>query len=228
LVKNEKNRSESLIFAATIGPPVVCKDWKPVHGCSEPVPIPAYRLSMPSTHVPSRSDSTLEALFIEQRQRACRYARWMLGNASDAEEAVQEAFLRLARRPADDPRGNGQPEACRFTGLLFTTVRNLCIDMLRKQGRQKRIPLTEANEPPAAKHDDRQLQRLDRDLGQLINELPDHYAEALKLKVTGDLTYEQIAAVLGCSRPQVRTWIFRARRQLARELARLGWLEDVK
>lgn len=168
----------------------------------------------------------IEALFTEHRQRAFRYARWMLGNESDAEEVVQEAFLRLAKR--GDEKVQDTDEQNRFAGMLFTTVRNLSIDLLRKKGRRKNVSLTNQNEPVADPDHEGHVNQLNEQVSQLIDELPDHWAEALKLKLTGDLAYDEIASVLGCTRAQVRTWIFRARKQLARELTKKGWLEDQK
>ena len=195
----------------------------------------------------------METLFLEHRQRACRYARWLVGNESDAEELVQEAFLRLAKRQQtadtqateNGESGTAQPisnspsaeaettqaevpddqSEKRFAGLLFTTVRNLSIDLLRKKGRRKDVPLTSVGEPVATNHEAASLAQLNGQISRLMDELPDHWAEALKLKIAGDLSYEDIAKVLDCTKAQVRTWIFRARKQLAKELTRNGWLE---
>ena len=196
----------------------------------------------------------METLFLEHRQRACRYARWLVGNESDAEELVQEAFLRLAKRQqtadtqatnSEGTPGTDQPisntssadiettqaevpddqSEKRFAGLLFTTVRNLSIDLLRKKGRRKDVSLTSVGEPVATNHEAASLAQLNGQIRRLMDELPDHWAEALKLKIAGDLSYEDIAKVLDCTKAQVRTWIFRARKQLAKELTRNGWLE---
>ncbi len=181
---------------------------------------------MPSADVQSRPDSLLEALFTEHRQRACRYARWLVGNDCDAEEVVQEAFVRLARQPVDELAGADNQQ--RFTGILFTTVRNLSIDLLRKNGRRKNISLTHLHEPIVEDPDTASAERLDQQIQKSIRGLPDHWAEALKLKITGELTYQEIADVLGCSKAQVRTWIFRGRRQIACDLTQTGWLENLQ
>ena len=175
-----------------------------------------------SAQVYPRPTSIIAALFPEYRQRACRYAYWMLGNDCDAEEVVQEAFVRLTQRER-----NGDLLECesRFAGLLFTTVRNLSIDLLRKRGRRKQVSLDGVHEPVARHSDDSSVDQLQNTINQLIDELPENHAEALKLKTSGDLTYDQIAEVLECTKAQVRTWIFRARQQLAKKLTELGWLD---
>ena len=103
-----------------------------------------------SAQVYPRPTSIIAALFPEYRQRACRYAYWLLGNECDAEEVVQEAFVRLTQRER-----NGNPLECenRFAGLLFTTVRNLSIDQLRKRGRRQQVSLGSVQEPAAEEYD---------------------------------------------------------------------------
>ena len=150
----------------------------------------------------------------------------MLGNENDAEEVVQEAFLRLARREIEEAWTEENER--RFTGMLFTTVRNLSIDLLRKKGRRKNVSLTNVNEPMVEQPDEGSARQLNQQITQLMSELPETWAEALKLKLTGELTYEEIATVLDCTKAQVRTWIFRARKQLARGLTKYGWLENLK
>ena len=183
---------------------------------------------MSPTHVQSLPESIVSELFPEYRTRICRYARWLTGNESDAEEIAQDAFVRLAQREQKARLNHDSmiENESQFAGLLFTTVRNLSIDLLRKRGRRKQVPLTSVNEPSFEPVDNGSLRRLHDQIGELIEELPVNWAEALKLKITGDLTYEQIADVLDCTKAQVRTWIFRARRQLSDELAKRGLLGE--
>ncbi len=166
------------------------------------------------------SPSLLAALHHDYGSRAKRYAAWLLRNQSDAEEIVQEAYCRLAQYQSD---GRTVDEN-RFAGLLFITDRNLSIDLLRKRKYRQTTPLTPFNEPlsDGVSDDTAQLQL---ELDELIEQLPDQWAEALKLRTTGELSYEQISKIMGCTKPQVRTWIYRARNQLADELSRRGWLK---
>ncbi|QDP97688.1 sigma-70 family RNA polymerase sigma factor [Microlunatus elymi] len=68
-------------------------------------------------------DSTLAALFTEQRPRLRSIAYRMLGSHSDAEDAVQEAWLRLQRTDADSVQN--------LAGWLTTVVSRVCLDQLR-------------------------------------------------------------------------------------------------
>jgi RNA polymerase sigma-70 factor (ECF subfamily) len=51
-----------------------------------------------------------------------------------------------------------------------------------------------------------------------IDKLPDHFRAALVLCEYENLSYVEIAKTLGASVPQVKTWLHRARRQLAKML----------
>ena len=57
----------------------------------------------------------------------------MLGSRSDADDAVQEAWLRLARSPADEVRN--------LRGWLTTVVGRICLDMLRSRAARHEEPL---------------------------------------------------------------------------------------
>ncbi len=160
----------------------------------------------------------------EIHRQACHYARWIVGNESDAEEIVQEAWCKLAehesRSIVNSPDHNP-------TAFLFTIVRNQSIDLLRKRKRRRSVSLSEISEPQGRESDSSraaELNDLENGIHEAFGNLPDSWAEAMRLKVAGQLTYDEIASVLGCTHAQVRTWIFRARRQLAAELVTRGWL----
>ena len=57
----------------------------------------------------------------------------MLGSRSDADDAVQEAWLRLARSSADEVRN--------LRGWLTTVVGRICLDMLRSRAARHEEPL---------------------------------------------------------------------------------------
>ena len=168
----------------------------------------------------SASPSVLVALFPEYEARARRYAYWLLGNRNDSEEVVQAAFVRLAQREQ-----NGRPIADEngFAGLLFTTIRNLSIDLLRKGSRGRNVPLTPDRVPLVRESDQMVAKEFHEELIKQLRELPEKWSEALKLRTAAELSYDEIAKVMECTRAQVRTWIYRARKQLAENLTRKGW-----
>ena len=150
-------------------------------------------------------------------ERGVRYAYSILRNMADAEEAVQEALCRLLRQHRT-PASLSQHAA-----VYFKIVRNLCIDQLRY--RQRFEPLVTEPADPRGSTDGfaagtgaaGELDALQDRISVAIASLPESWAAALRLRVDAGLRYDEIAGVLDCTPAQVRTWIFRARRQLERE-----------
>ncbi len=191
---------------------------------------------------------SIEELFGRFAPEARRYATAMLRNESDAEDVVQDAFVRLARR-VDDQRlqsesvanqesidkSHAYDDASQLKAMLFTVVRNLCIDNIRKNRRRKTIPFTQFHESGASINESSSQPQVDgaseailqKTISTLMDQMTPQWNEALKLKINGQLTYQQIATIMSqsgsqVSHAQVRTWIFRGRQFLKSELERLG------
>jgi RNA polymerase sigma-70 factor (ECF subfamily) len=79
--------------------------------------------------------------FEEQRPRLTAVAYRMLGSAVEAEDAVQEAWLRLARSDADGVEN--------LAGWLTTVVGRVCLDMLRSRTSRREAPLSDQPAEPA-------------------------------------------------------------------------------
>ncbi|MEM9409934.1 MAG: RNA polymerase sigma factor [Planctomycetota bacterium] len=141
-------------------------------------------------------------------QRGIRFAAGILKNRSDAEEVVQEAFVRLQQhQPIDDE--------VEFTGKFFRTLKNLCIDLIRRGKIKKEI----ANEGDWVDGERSVLNRLESiETVALIQaemtQLPENWRIALHMRVHQKASYHQIAEAMKSNCDQVRTWIYRGRRQL--------------
>ncbi len=81
--------------------------------------------------------------FEENRTHLRTLAYRMLGSRSEADDAVQEAWLRLSRSDASDVENLG--------GWLTTVVARVCLDMLRSRKSRREEPLDlDLSEPPRA------------------------------------------------------------------------------
>jgi RNA polymerase sigma-70 factor (ECF subfamily) len=155
--------------------------------------------------------------------QAKRYAMSIVRRWCVAEEIVQEAFCRLmqaANRQRITVDANSK-------AMLFTTVRNLAIDQLRKEGR-RRFETIETSQlaAPNYRSDHSRLEQLESGVEEILQQMPTQWSDALQLKVNGGLSYAEITRVLGATHAQVRTWIYRARQRLEQELNQRGLLED--
>lgn len=150
----------------------------------------------------------LEQLIIRWRSGAEAYANSILHDPQSAEDAVQEAFSRIyALR-------DGLDEKCSFSAYLFTIVRRICIDTLRKQRRFPVFP-GELPEPPVESAEAeciRNWERLNRiHLLAALDETDRKLLLAFSLE--GKPT-KQIAREMNLTDGQVRVRLHRIRRKL--------------
>jgi RNA polymerase sigma-70 factor (ECF subfamily) len=150
----------------------------------------------------------------------------MLGNPSDAQDISQQVFLRIWRNAK-----RYRPEA-KFTTYIFTITRNLVFNETRRRGRKKEVSSDAREEHSRLLPEDlpdRQpdAQLLQAELQQTINAaiaaLPETQRMAVVLWRYKQLSYEEIAAVLGLSGSAVKSLLFRARTSLREALG--GYLK---
>jgi RNA polymerase sigma-70 factor (ECF subfamily) len=118
------------------------------------------------------------------------FARQWMRSSADAEDVVQEAFVRFWRRQHSiDNRA-----------LLYATVRSIALDFIRRDSRRARREATAFSESdqsidPHFQLDDETQQAL----SEAIDRLPQEQREVLVMKIWNDLTFAEIAGVLGIS-----------------------------
>jgi len=140
----------------------------------------------------------------------------ILGNQQEAEDLVQEAFLRAYRNIAHyDP---GRP----FGPWMRTLAANLCYNHLQK-ARLERVPLEDEQDQVADKPKRNpeallELSQRDQQLYRAIWQLPDLQRTALELRHFQDLSYKEMAEVMKLPLNTVRSHLYRARRKLAEVL----------
>ena len=166
---------------------------------------------MPSTLSNLISDaSATDQQFQDCADRGLRYAMAILHNHSDSEEAVQETFFRLHRHSIECGDKS-------YRGMFFKTLRNHCIDLLRKRRVRNEHGDSDQLEQIAGQNLDFAVGE-SSELKQMIffeiSHLPESMKQALLMRVHGQLSYDEIANALDASKQQVRTWIYRARRKL--------------
>lgn len=160
--------------------------------------------------------------------RAYQIAYGVLGNREDAEEVAQDVFVRIHRAL---PRFRGDSE---FTTWMYRIAMNLARNKYRWnkcRGAQKNISLDapgEGRDEPAAPPElpsdeiqpDQQLanDELNRDIADQMGSLTPLYREALVLRNVQEMSYEDIAELLGCKLGTIKSRIARAREELRRRL----------
>jgi len=147
-------------------------------------------------------DASFEALVRAHADRCYSIALRVLGNPHDAEEVAQDALVRAYRAIAGYPPD--RIRALRLRPWLATIVVNLCRNRTRRHAPSSTPldPLIElgiepaaapADEPPnvAARAADRER------LAALLATLPDRYRVPVVLRHVDDLSYAELAEILG-------------------------------
>ena len=146
---------------------------------------------------------------------AYNLARWLVRNETDAEDVVQDAYLR-AVRSFHTFRG------CETRPWFLAIVRNVCYDWLRRGGlvSQQEISPEEMDDircggptPEAVL-----LQKGDRDaLRAALDRLTPRLKEVIILRELEQMSYKEIAATSGIPEGTVMSRLSRARKQLIRD-----------
>ena len=158
--------------------------------------------------VPLRARRGEEQAFIEIVEfyypRCLRFARNMLGSEQDAEEAVQDAFVRV-----HDSFGRFREDG-RFDPWLFRILANRCRTLLAR-GRRHRA-LIEYGEVPitAASPEEEFGADWAEEVRVVLDSLPAEQREAFLLRHVEDLSYEDIAALTGVRLSALRMRVKRA------------------
>lgn len=138
-------------------------------------------------------------------RQAGGYARSILRNRQDAEDAVQTAALRgLERLSSFDAN---RP----FKGWWFAILRNCCVDRLRQA---RRLPTAELDSDIADQPSDETAPDLDQ-LDRALASLAEGPREILRLRYFGDLSYAEIAEALAIPIGTVMSRLHSARLGLA-------------
>ncbi|MPZ30825.1 MAG: sigma-70 family RNA polymerase sigma factor [Rhodospirillales bacterium] len=159
------------------------------------------------------NEKWLAEQFQAHRDHLQRVAYRMLGSTGEAEDAVQEAWLRLSRTEAAGIDNLG--------GWLTTVVARVCLDTLRSRKSRREEPL-EGEPQPAAGHEraadpEREAELADNvglALLVVLEALAPAERVAFVLHDMFDLPFEEIAPIVGRSPTAVRQLASRARRRV--------------
>jgi RNA polymerase sigma-70 factor, ECF subfamily len=159
---------------------------------------------------------------------AYNFAYWLLRNHADAEDVVQDAYLR-AFRAADKRLGAD------IKPWLLTIVRNVAYRWLAQRQRRSNVisldaalpgrdrdgdPMEVASDEPSA--EDKLIGLAEQDLvKRALAELPPAFREVIVLREFEELRYQQIAEVTGVPIGTVMSRLARARDQLREQLVQL-------
>jgi RNA polymerase sigma-70 factor (ECF subfamily) len=118
------------------------------------------------------------------------FARQWVQSAADAEDIVQEAFVRFWQRN----------HSIEKRGLLYAMVRSIALDLIRRDSRRARREAVVVSETDQAAGPQFQIEDENQQaLALALDGLPKDQREVLVMKIWNDLTFAEIAEALGIS-----------------------------
>ena len=162
---------------------------------------------------PSQPD--FEQVFLPHLDAAYNLARWLMRNDQDAEDAVQEAYMRAYKAFARFRGGDGK-------AWFMTILRNVCYTMIKKlRSHETPEPFDEEIHQPTGGSETQEAFRQKANAETLhcaLDKLPDEFREVIVLHDLEGLAYKEIAAVVDIPIGTVMSRLARARGRLRVEI----------
>ena len=152
--------------------------------------------------------------------RAYGVALRMTGSRADAQDVVQDVFLRLWQRP-----DAWRPGQAQFSTWLYRVVVNRCLDLKRRPRGTDLDSVEEPQDPDANAEDSLLDAERSRALDSAVNQLPERQKAAIVLTYTAGLRNAEAASAMDISVKAFEALLVRAKRELRDFLAGQGWMQ---
>lgn len=166
-----------------------------------------------------------EVLVDKYKQPVMNLVFRTLPDPTEAEDLAQHVFLQVFKS------AHRYEVAAKFSTWIFTIARNLCLNEIRRRSRHPAESLDETHEDqedqPLRQIEDRKTfsppdallqEELEEKIAEALAQLPEKQRTALLLCRQEELSYEEIADVLGSSLSATKSLIHRARETLKQQL----------
>ena len=155
--------------------------------------------------------SDFKQKFLPYHRKLYRSAFHLLGNAQDAEDMVQEAYLKLWQRRNELP-----PDITNLEAYCVTLVKHLCYDKRRisQLDEDERTPEELIITEKSNVAHEVELKDEANQVMKLIGQLPDQQKQIMQMRDVEDWSYEEIEKVTGLTSINIRVLLSRARKKI--------------
>jgi RNA polymerase sigma-70 factor, ECF subfamily len=163
-------------------------------------------------------DQQFESVLATYQDKVFRLCYAMLGDRAAAEETAQEVFVRIWKALA------GYRGEAALSTWVYAITRNACLTALKSRARRRGVSLESPGVRAAVERAASGPRGPDRqpDILRFVGELPPHHRQVVLLYHLEERSYEEVALMLNLPLGTVKTWLHRARRQLAAALVEKG------
>ncbi|MDR2127222.1 MAG: sigma-70 family RNA polymerase sigma factor [Prevotellaceae bacterium] len=159
--------------------------------------------------------------FLPHAEKLYALAFRLLGNKTEASDAVQDTFLKLWNKRNELAIQNTE-------AFCVTLVKNICVDMLRKRRKNESLSDNELYVSEKAVNEQEDIHFKWLQMQKLIKQLPLQQQQLVILRHVKEYTMEEIARQTGLSEANVRTTLSRARKLLREKFDKLYNYEYIR
>ena len=151
--------------------------------------------------------------YMPHHQVLYRVAYHLTGNAQDAEDLLQDLYLKLWQKRDE------LPDEAMKEAYLVTMIRHLFVDQHRLKRLDDSAELKEEASPPDERSLDHQIDAKDeaQQMEGLISQLPERDAKIIRMHVVDDRSYEEIEQDTGLSQGNIRIIVMRTKKKLKQQ-----------
>ena len=155
--------------------------------------------------------SDFKKKFLPYHRKLYRSAFQLLGNAQDAEDMVQEAYLKLWQRRNELP-----PDITNLEAYCVTLIKHLCYDKRRisQLDEDERTPEELIITGKSNVAHEVELKDEANQVMKLIGQLPDQQKQIMQMRDVEDRSYEEIEKETGLTSINIRVLLSRARKKI--------------
>lgn len=155
--------------------------------------------------------------FLPHHRLLYRVAYQLTGNAQDAEDLLQDMYLKLWQKR------DALPDEAVKEAYLITMMRRLFIDQHRLKHLDTSAELKEELSPPCERGLDGQIEMRDeaRQMEGLINELPERDAKIIRMHLMEERSYEEIEQDTGLTQGNIRIIVMRTKQKLKQQFQKM-------
>lgn len=143
------------------------------------------------------SFAQVEAVFTAELQSLYRYACYRLGRREEAQDVIQELYLKLHRQHLHEVRS----ARC----YLYRALSNSCTQLLRERRRIEYVDVTSLRDLHAEDMTPSDFEEEQALIARLLATLPDEQSEVIRLHLHGECTFTEIAEILDIPLPTAKS-----------------------